>query len=198
MVVYLVTNRIDGKRYVGQTSQALETRWKRHQYPYGHRRGNSYLFNAISKHGIQNFKIEPLVFVETKEEMDFFEQAYIKAWDLRNPEKGYNLTNGGGGMLGFKLSEETKNRMSAYVKTEAHRRKISEAKMGNKSRLGTPHTDEARRRISDAHKGVPLSAAHVAALKAASHRRHHVNRGITNPKCLLCREGTNNGKNHTE
>ena len=42
--------------------------------------------------------------------MDYYEQELIRIWDLRNPEKGYNLTDGGGGMLGFKLSDETKSR----------------------------------------------------------------------------------------
>lgn len=171
MLVYLVTNKINGKKYVGQTSQVLEKRWKRHQYPLCRGR-HSYLYSAICKYGVENFSIEPLVIVGTKWEMDFYERSLIKIWDLRNPDKGYNLTDGGGGMLGFKLSDETKRRMSEHVKSEDHRKKISLAKMGNQSRLGMKHSEETKRKMSEKAKGRKFSPEHLQHLREARNNRN--------------------------
>lgn len=170
MIVYLVTNRINGKRYVGQTSQPLQKRWNRHKSPMNHRR-SSYLFNAINRHGADAFEIRPLVIVGTKQEMDLYEKQLIKIWDLRNPQKGYNLTEGGGGMLGFKLSKETKQKMSVHVKSEQHKARISASKMGNKSRLGIKHSEETKQRMSEKAAGRKFSEEHRQNLCLAWQRR---------------------------
>jgi group I intron endonuclease len=188
MLVYLVTNKINGKMYVGQTSQSLRKRWNRHKSPMNHRR-SSYLFNAICKYGAGNFEVEPLVIVGTKQEMDFYETELIKFLDLRDPSKGYNLTEGGGGMLGFKLSDETRKKMSAHVKSPQHCKKISEAKMGNKSRTGMKASAEEIRKRSEALKGRKLSEEHVQSLRIGSHNRYHVKKGVINPECKLCQQG---------
>ncbi len=186
MLIYLVTNKINDKKYVGQTSQPLQKRWNRHKSRMNHRR-SSYLFSAICKYGEESFEVKPLVIVGTKQEMDYYEQNLIKVWDLRNPEKGYNLTDGGGGMLGFKLSDETKQKMSRHIKPEAHRKNISIAKMGNKSRTGMKASDEEIRKRSASLMGRKLSVAHIRSLKVGSHNRYHVKRGIINPECELCK-----------
>jgi group I intron endonuclease len=185
MLIYLITNKINGKRYVGQTSQSLQKRWNRHKSPMNHRR-SSYLYNAICKYGAESFEIKPLVIVGTKQEMDYYEQELIKVLDLRNPEKGYNLTEGGGGMLGFKLSKETRQKMSDHVKSEEHRRKISIAKMGNKSRTGMKDTPESIKKRADSLRGRKLSATHRLSLRVGQHNRLHTNKGIKNPKCEFC------------
>lgn len=187
MLVYLITNKINEKIYVGQTSQALKQRWSRHQKPYPHRR-KSYLYNAIIKYGKENFEVISLVTVQTKQEMDFYEKALIKFLDARNPAIGYNLTDGGG-MLGFKLSEETKQKMSDHIKSEEHCKRISQAKMGNKSRTGMKDTPESIKKRADSLRGIKLSAEHIRSLKVGSHRRYHVNRGIKKVGCKLCNEG---------
>jgi group I intron endonuclease len=172
LIVYLVTNKINGKRYVGQTSQTLKQRWNRHKSPMNHRHG-VYLYHAIQKYGSENFEIKPLIYVDSKEWMDYYETALIKAWDLRNPDKGYNLTDGGGGMLGFKLSDETKQKMSEHVKTPEHRKKISEAKMGNQARLGMTHSEETKRKMSEAAKGRKFTEEHRRNLSLAHQRRNN-------------------------
>jgi formate-dependent nitrite reductase cytochrome c552 subunit len=65
-----------------------------------------------------------------------------------------NQTGGGQGMAGYKASEETKKKMSAK-------------QIGNKYRLGTFQSAEARAKISAAHKGRKLSPEHVAKVAAA-------------------------------
>jgi group I intron endonuclease len=174
MLIYLITNNINGKQYVGQTSQSFDKRWKRHLKPFRHRR-NSYLYNAICKYGVNNFSKDILVEVSTKQEMDFYEIALIRALDLRNPDVGYNLTDGGGGMLGFKLSKATKRRMSKHVKSDEHRKNLSISKMGNTARLGMKHSEETKRKMSAAAMGRKFSKEHKHNLSLAHQRRRQLN-----------------------
>lgn len=57
MIIYLITNKINDKRYVGLTTQTMEERWKQHKYDALH--GNNYpIHKAMRKYGIENFRIE--------------------------------------------------------------------------------------------------------------------------------------------
>jgi group I intron endonuclease len=57
--IYIVTNNVNGKRYVGQSID-IERRWNQHRYG----KGSLLLRNAIKKYGIENFSFE------VKEEVD--------------------------------------------------------------------------------------------------------------------------------
>lgn len=96
-IVYMYTFP-NGKRYVGKTSRTLRIR-------QGHNWENydecPALFNAIQKYGIKNIKQEILVEgLMTKDESSEIEKYYIALYKTncnryRNPEYGYNLTDGG-------------------------------------------------------------------------------------------------------
>jgi group I intron endonuclease len=173
MFVYLITNKINGKRYVGQTSVSIEQRWRQHKCDAT--KGNTkHLYKAIRKYGFENFEIKPLVIVGTKQEMDRYEQGLIKAWDLRNPDKGYNLTDGGEGCLGLTHSEETRALLSRNAKmlgikppsrkgcrpSLEERRQMSERMKGNTYGVGISPSQETRKKLSDANKGKTLSEEH--------------------------------------
>lgn len=75
-----------------------------------------------------------------------------------------NMTDGGDGTVGRKLSEKTKNVLSlqklGVPKTEEHRRNISLATKGKLKR-----TDEFKKKVSRANKGKKLSVGHIMKLK---------------------------------
>ena len=154
MLVYLITNIINGKRYVGQTKQNLQKYW---EHCLRRARAGSWakpaLYAAMRKHGIENFSIRCLVIVGTKQEMDYYERGLIKSFGLRNREKGYNCTDGGEGGLGLRHTEETKRKMSIAALGNQNgmgHRLSEEAKdklKGNKHAFGYRHTEEAKRRI---------------------------------------------------
>jgi group I intron endonuclease len=169
MIVYLITNRVNGKQYVGQTVQTLKQRWDKHNV----NDNCPAMAKAIKKYGRESFDIETLHTCETKEEMDFVEIFYISLLSTK-PPYGYNLTDGGDGAAGFKMpdsakeklrilatgrvaSEETRKKMSISHKgqkrTEEARRNISLAKLGNTSRLGRKHSEETKQKMSLAQKG---------------------------------------------
>ena len=54
-VIYLITNLLNGKKYVGQTIQRLNIRMNHHR-----RGGDLYIDRAIRKYGRENFKVEVL------------------------------------------------------------------------------------------------------------------------------------------
>lgn len=95
--IYLITNKINGKTYVGQTTKTIEKRWKQH---LSHSKYDNYpLYYAMRKHGIDNFYIELLDIIEEQTFDDLIatlndlEICYISIFDsLKN---GYNATAGG-------------------------------------------------------------------------------------------------------
>ena len=90
MCVYLITNTINGKRYVGQTTKSLESRF-RHHTKYGNCRA---LRGAIKKYGKENFIIEAVCEPPTIELMNELEAECIRLYNSLVPN-GYNLTEGG-------------------------------------------------------------------------------------------------------
>lgn len=109
--VYIHTNKINNKVYIGITSQIPEKRWGKNGNYY--KKNQSVFYNAIHKYGWNNF--EHIIFAEdlTKEEAINMEIKLIALYKsnckrYKNPEYGYNMTDGGEGNLGLIHSEETK------------------------------------------------------------------------------------------
>lgn len=91
--IYLITNTINGKHYVGQTAVTIKDRWQRHlscvkrkEHP------NLPLYRAIDKYGIENFKIEELEECENNL-LNEREVWWISYYDSYH--NGYNATVGG-------------------------------------------------------------------------------------------------------
>lgn len=96
--VYVATNNINGKRYVGQTIHSLAVRKRQHIGASKNKnRKEFHAFQAaISKYGEENFSWEILFESENPAELDKMEIFYIK--ELKTfGNLGYNLTMGGGG-----------------------------------------------------------------------------------------------------
>ena len=60
--IYVITNLINQKQYVGKTSYSIEKRWKEHCYDSKKNDVNKHrpLYNAMQKYGIENFSISLL------------------------------------------------------------------------------------------------------------------------------------------
>lgn len=105
--VYIHTNKINGKKYVGQTCQKPEYRWGKNGRGY---RSETYFGKAIQKYGWNNFEHEIIASNLTQEEAKNFEILLIDKLDTMNPDKGYNLTKGGEGTVGVVRSDEWKEK----------------------------------------------------------------------------------------
>ena len=88
--IYLITNKINSKQYVGQTIHP-EKRWWEHQNRAAAHRDEYPIHLAINKYGADNFNFEVL---EWTENYDQREQELINYYNTLSPN-GYNLTPGG-------------------------------------------------------------------------------------------------------
>lgn len=117
--IYTITNKVNGKMYVGQTND-FDRRKKEHFSITGE--GNISLKRAFCKYGIDSFSMEIVLTFKAinrkvlRKLLDWFELYYIAKFDTFNSNKGYNFTKGGKGNLGFKHTEESKKKMSDVKK----------------------------------------------------------------------------------
>lgn len=89
MVIYKITNKINNKVYIGQTKQDLKKRL------YSHYNCKASLISkAFKKYGKENFIIEIIHKCETKKQLDYYEELYIKQYNCKVPY-GYNILDGG-------------------------------------------------------------------------------------------------------
>lgn len=212
--VYIHTSP-SGKRYIGQTCQKPEQRWKN---------GNGYLNNvyftrAILKYGWDNFEHEIVASNLTKEEADNFEKLLIKKLNTLNPN-GYNAKDGGSN---GRPSEETREKMSKSMNGKKHseetRKKLREAnlskhlseetkiKIRNASK-GRCHSEEFKKWLSESRKGDKhhfygkhLSEEHKAkishAIKGENHPMYDKNHSEESKKKISeSRKGLNVGINN--
>lgn len=90
--IYLITNKANGKKYVGQ-SVDVEGRWKDH-IRKSRSRTNTHICNSIRRYGIENFLFEVLEECPV-DKLDEREIYWISKLNTYN--NGYNMTLGGGG-----------------------------------------------------------------------------------------------------
>jgi group I intron endonuclease len=112
--VYVITNTVNGKIYVGQHSGDDLQKYLNHRCNMALRNDRcSLLFNrAVRKYGKSAFTIRSLINPIDKQQMDEMEKFFIRTLETQNPEIGYNVTAGGGGMLGYKPTESHRQNVS--------------------------------------------------------------------------------------
>lgn len=91
-IVYCHTNKINNKKYIGQTCRSLEMRSGKNGYHY---RACPHFYNAIQKYGWEKFNHEILFENLSKESADRIEKILIQTFRTQNPNYGYNIQNGG-------------------------------------------------------------------------------------------------------
>lgn len=82
--IYIITNTINSKVYVGQTSRSVHTRYTEHM-----RDPESALFADVSKYGKYVFTYK-IIHMCKSEFSDQWEHYYICKYNATNPDFGYN------------------------------------------------------------------------------------------------------------
>lgn len=127
-VIYVISNSINDKVYVGQTWRGPKKRFWYHCNDDGCPK----IHRAINKYGKENFTIMSMCSVLTQEDANFYEIYFIQKYDSIN--NGYNLKLGGDG---GKHSEETKKKMSVshqsnnFKHSEETKQAISAGRLGS-------------------------------------------------------------------
>jgi group I intron endonuclease len=95
LIIYKVTNKIDGKVYIGKTKRSLGTRWKQHCRAAfdGKSWTKGKLQHAIQKSGADAFTVEQIDVAASNDEANEKEMYWIKHYD--SIENGYNTSPGG-------------------------------------------------------------------------------------------------------
>lgn len=95
--IYKITNKINGKSYIGQTTDYIRRFQEHRAMGYNHE-NNKLLYTAFKKYGIENFDFEV---IEDKtsnyNEKEKYWIQFYHTWvnDPNYPKQGYNMTPGG-------------------------------------------------------------------------------------------------------
>jgi hypothetical protein len=168
-IIYKATGP-SGLVYIGQTTESLNERKRRHQVrAYKGDRREPFIVALAGS--FSNFTWEQIEQADTAAELDAKEQHYITVYKADNPANGYNSR--GGGVTGYIHSPETRRKISLAQKGQKrkplsleHRQKLSIAHKGKKrspescqktseTNRGKKRTPEQIQRMSEARKGKP-------------------------------------------
>ena len=126
-VIYKITNTVNGKIYIGQTTRyngfngrypckgvGIERVYKYHKNIEKEKGNcNVHLLNSIEKYGFSNFKVDEVFDVAfSSKELDIKEISYITLYKSNYKNFGYNITDGG---AGGKHSEDSKSKKGNIV-----------------------------------------------------------------------------------
>jgi len=152
--IYVITNVLDGKQYVGQTGKPISERMYEHGSTWSY---CTYMKNAIRKYGYDSFEIKEVATANSIDDANVLEKEWIESLGCRVPN-GYNLKAGGRRSA---VHEETKLKISLANKgkkkpprSAEHSRKISLWHMGRKA------SEETKKRMSVTRTGKALSEEH--------------------------------------
>lgn len=111
-IIYKITNIINNKIYIGQTTIGFKARYDNTNW--WEKTHNQHLKSSVKKYGIENFKVDEIIDIAfSKDELDLKEINYINYYNTLDRRFGYN--NREGGSHG-KHSKESREKMSKALK----------------------------------------------------------------------------------
>ena len=168
-IIYIAINKINQKKYIGQTCRGLKIRMQCHKAQI--KIHNNAFHNALRKHGWDNFEWSVLKESLTLDEANYWEEKLIKEHNTCCQDKGhhgYNIKRGGDN---YEVGEETKHKIGAFHKgkklSEEHKQQIGAFHKGKK------RSEETKQKISRAHKGKIFSEETRKKISLAHKGRKH-------------------------
>ena len=145
--VYMHINKINNKKYIGITKQKPEKRWSNGN----HYKSSPHFYSSIKKYGWNNFNHLILFDNLLETEAKIKEVELIAEYNTTDNYYGYNCTQGGDGISGYKCSEE-------QIKKMRERRLGTKASDETKEKMriammGREFTDEWKQKIKESHLG---------------------------------------------
>ena len=116
--IYKITNKVNGKCYIGQSTH-IEKRWTKHRNTATNPKYHEYnypLYRAMRKYGLQNFSFEVLEECSVKD-LNEKEKYYIFLYDSQLSHNGYNQDEGGTNVVHGKLTWDVVNEIKNKIKT---------------------------------------------------------------------------------
>lgn len=188
MIIYLTTNLVNGKKYIG-----LDTNNDDNYLGSG-----VHIKRAILKYGKENFTKQILETCKNREELSSCEKKWIKEYNAVESKNFYNVHEGGMGGDTTRYMDETeviewkkniskgkKGKTKGIPLTDKNKNGISKGlktyyENGGKAPFEGKHRDdETKRKISESNKGKKFTDEHLKNLKSAFKDRDYT--GDKNP-----------------
>jgi len=153
MLIYKITNDVNDKIYIGQTTKPLEERIAGHKAAYASTDYDTHLYRAMRKYGWDKFHFSVVVTCEDQDTLNELEAYYIAKFDcIKN---GYNMAPGG--TVNTMYSDVVKQKHDAKMRSDAVRSRISESMKKSYQDRGGP-SEEHRKHLSESRKALYASA----------------------------------------
>ena len=161
--IYVHTNTVNGKSYVGQTTRSMSARWGKHltaaRLPH-HPGYSALIAKAIRKYGADIFEHQVLSIARSAQELDNLEKVWIILLQTKQP-LGYNITTGGSTWTPERLA-----RMSTRKREFSLEGRAALVRNGQ-SRKGCKQSREAVEKVAALNRGRIKSPEECAKLAAA-------------------------------
>lgn len=150
--LYRLTNQVNGKIYIGQSSD-ISKRWSDHKAAVKHNRPTQIIHHALLKYGIDKFDWDVIATCQTWDDANELETILVSQYESHiSTGKGYNSTRGG---YNAPKTEEWKQKISnvlmGHEVSKETRDKIS------KVQIGKVLSNETKNKISAFNKGKKVS-----------------------------------------
>ncbi len=182
--LYTITNQLNGKQYIGISNNPAR-RWIEHKCNHG----SKIVYQAIKKYGIGNIKFD-ILYEGCEEDIKQLEIDLINKRNTLAP-KGYNLTEGGEGTVGWMHSIKTRQKMSKSrkgkkngmygkkhsketkekMRVKAKARKWSEESCKRNSRPGSKNPRARKVLVNNKEYGCIKDAAEALGIKSSALRQ---------------------------
>lgn len=145
--IYKITNKINNKIYIGKTNNVYA---RIHSHLSVAKNGlinvsyrlnfqYNYIHKAINKYGKDNFSFEVIDQDDSEDNIFIKEKEYIFKFNSNNNLFGYNLTKGGEGSSGRKLSELSKQKIREKATGRLHSIETKQKMKNSRSGEGCKH-----------------------------------------------------------
>ena len=145
MIVYLYTNKVNGKQYIGQTIRSFNDRHKQHL-----RCNDTHFDRALAKYGEDSFEWEILYIGSSKENLNQKEIELIQKYNTVRPN-GYNIPLGGNSFHGYKITKKHRENLSKALK-KYYKNNPNAMKGENSPQYGVVWSDERKESMSEIKK----------------------------------------------
>ena len=146
--IYITTNLINGKRYLGQ--KIFDEKWK------GYLGSGVVLRAAIKKYGKENFSRNIINICYSADELNSIEYELSVFFDVVESDDWYNVVYGGGSTPGLRHTDETKQKLREYNLGKERPQEVKEKIGQSMSRVlrGRAFSNEHKQHISEARLGL--------------------------------------------
>ena len=149
--IYMIRNKINDKKYIGQTTRNLNKRMYEYKAACKYNTfNNNYLGNSFKKYGWDNFEFTIIDTAQTIEELNSKEIKNIIKYNTTEKKSGYNIESGGCNAIPTIETIEKMSRSHSGIKqTDCWvSKRIAKAGTAEAKKYGRVRTDEEKQELS--------------------------------------------------